>query len=186
MNWQDVFTAGLPYSEFLQRHGTADQRQRWEAVHQQVRLTPAQTALLQSFTRRMNVLCLAGAWCGDCVQQCPIFQHFAQATPLIDLRFLDRDAHPAVQQDLQINGGNRVPVLLFLSEDGFECARYGERTLSRYRDLAARQLGPSCPTGIVPLEQSLLAATTADWLGEFERIQWLLRLSPRLRAKHGD
>ena len=28
--------------------------------------------------------------------------------------------------------------------------------------------------------------TLTDWLNEFERVQWLLRLSPRLRRLHGD
>jgi hypothetical protein len=27
---------------------------------------------------------------------------------------------------------------------------------------------------------------TQDWLDIFERVQWMLRLSPRLREKHGD
>ncbi|MCP6726345.1 thioredoxin family protein, partial [Klebsiella pneumoniae] len=77
--------------------------------------------------RQMPVLCLAGAWCGDCVNQCPIFEHFAAAAPVIQVRYLDRDAHADVQRELQINGGNRVPALVFLSEDGAEVARYGER-----------------------------------------------------------
>lgn len=186
MNWQSSFEAGLPYRDFLEKHGTPDHRQRWQAVYDQVRLTEPQGALLGSFTRRMNVICLAGAWCGDCVQQCPIFPRFAEAAPTIDLRFLDRDVHPAVQKELSINGGQRVPVLVFLSEDLQECGRYGERTLSRYRDLVRSQLGASCPTGIVPLDNSLLSAVTAEWLAEFERVQWMLRISPRLRQKYGD
>jgi len=32
----------------------------------------------------------------------------------------------------------------------------------------------------------LLPAVTQDWLDEFERVQWLLRLSPRLRQLHRD
>ncbi|MCI0378548.1 MAG: hypothetical protein L0215_13145 [Gemmataceae bacterium] len=32
----------------------------------------------------------------------------------------------------------------------------------------------------------LLVQVAQDWLDEFERVQWLLRLSPRLRAMHGD
>jgi hypothetical protein len=134
----------------------------------------------------MKVLCLAGAWCGDCVQQCPILQRFAEISVVIDLRFLDRDSHSSIQQALTINGGNRVPVVVFLSEDFHECGRYGERTLSRYRDLAARQLGPACPTGIVAIEPPLLQATVVEWLAEFERIQLMLRLSPRLRQRYGD
>ena len=98
----------------------------------------------------MPVLCLAGAWCGDCINQCPAFDHFARASPAIDLRFLDRDARPDVRDALAINGGHRVPVVVFLSEDGYEVSRYGERTLSTYRTLATEQLGPACPTGLVP------------------------------------
>src|SRR6185295_745245 len=90
----------------------------------------------------------AGAWCGDCINQCPIFDHFAAATPTIQLRFLDRDVNPDIKQALQINGGDRVPVLVFFSEDGYEVARYGERTLSKYRQMMRDQAGPSCPTGI--------------------------------------
>jgi len=48
------------------------------------------------------------------------------------------------------------------------------------------QAGPSCPTGIVASGDPLLAQVTQDWLNEFERVQWLLRLSPRLRKIHGD
>ena len=98
----------------------------------------------------MPVLCLAGTWCGDCIQQCPVFDHFAQATGYINLRFVDRDAVPLLRDALAINGGHRVPVVVFLSEDWFEVARYGERTLSIYRRLASEQLGSFCPTGLVP------------------------------------
>ena len=77
-------------------------------------------------------------------------------------------------------------MLVFLSEDGHEAARYGERTLSTYRRLAAEQLGPACPTGLVPPTDDATRLATAEWLGEFERAQLILRLSPRLRQRHGD
>src|SRR5207244_1478008 len=140
--------------------------------------TPCQCQLLAAFRRQMNVACLAGAWCGDCINQCPIFEYFAAAAPVIQVRYLDRDEHADAQRELQINAGNRVPVLVFFSEDGFETARYGERTLSKYRQLMQTQGGPMCPTGISAPDDSLLAQVTQDWLGEFERVQWLLCLSP--------
>jgi hypothetical protein len=105
---------------------------------------------------------------------------------VIHLRFLDRDDHADVQRELQINGGNRVPVVVFFSEDGFEVARYGERTLSKYRQMMRDHAGPSCPTGLAVPGDTLLSQATQEWLNEFERVQWLLRLSPRLRQKHGD
>ncbi len=139
----------------------------------------------------MPVLCLAGAWCGDCATQCPIFVHFAAAAPVIDLRFFDRDADSDLAERLQMCGGKRVPMLLFLSEDGFEVSRYGERTLAKYRQVVAGLAGPSptgasCSTGIGAPSSDLTAAVVQDWLDEFERAEWVLRASSRLRQKHGD
>ena len=186
MNLFDKFQLGLSYEDFLARYANDVQKQRWRQVHGQVALTREQRDLLASFRREMNVLCLAGAWCGDCINQCPIFEHFAAAAPVIRVRYLDRDEHADVQQALQINGGNRVPVVVFFSEDGHEAARYGERTLSKYRQMMRDQTGDACPTGIVLPGDTLLGQVTQDWLNEFERVQWLLRLSPRLRQRHGD
>jgi hypothetical protein len=151
-----------------------------------VKLNDKQRQLLAGFKREMRVLCLAGAWCGDCVNQCPIFDHFAQGSGAIKLRFFDRDAHPDLAAELKICGGGRVPIVVFLSEDSQQVGWSGDRTLSKYRQMAIDQLGASCPTGIGPLDRSLLDAVAQDWLNEFERVQLLLRLSPRLRQLHGD
>jgi hypothetical protein len=186
MDWRSKFEAGLGYDEFLTRHGAPQHRERWQALYARVPLDSVQAAMLGGFVRRMHVLCLAGAWCGDCVNQCPIFQRFAEATGQIALRFLDRDVHADVQAELSLCGGNRVPILVFLSEDFAECGRYGDRTLAKYRDMAATLLGPACPTGIGAPDPNLLKAVIGEWLGEFERAQLMLRLSPRLRERYGD
>lgn len=178
------FDAALPYDDFLGRFGTAADKDRWDRTRKAAALTAEQTALLGKFTRRTNVLVLAGAWCGDCAGQCPIFERFAEAAPSLHVRYLDRDAHPDAQTELRINGGNRVPVAVFFSEDGQEVARYGERTLTAYRKMAAQFGGGTCGSGIATADH--LASVTADWLREFERVQWILRLSPRLRKIHGD
>lgn len=186
MNLYDKFQAGLSYDDFLKRYGTDVHQSRWKQVHEQIVLTAAQQMLLKSFTRTMPALCLAGAWCGDCVNQCPIFDRFAAVTPTIKLRFLDRDDHADVQQALQICGGNRVPVLVLFSEEGNPAAWLGDRTISKYRKMMQEQTGPTCPTGINIGPDPLLTQVTQDWLVEFERVQWMLRLSPRLRKMHND
>ncbi|MDR7554560.1 MAG: thioredoxin family protein [Armatimonadota bacterium] len=186
MNWQHAWERGLPYAEFLAQYGEERHRERWQRVYDQVVLDDAQRALLAGFVRTMHLLCVAGAWCGDCVLQGPILQRIAEAAPAIALRFLDRDAHPDVGDALVLNAGRRIPVVLFLAEDFEECGRYGDRTLSVYRRMARDRLGPACPTGIVPPDDQYLQAVTRDWLDEVERVQLMLRLSPRLRARHGD
>lgn len=185
MNLFEKHQAGLVYADFLRRHGSPSDRDRWARVREQVVLTDAQRRLLGSFRRTMPVLCLAGAWCGDCARQCPIFDVFAAATPVVQPRFLDRDEHADVQAVLRINGGNRVPVLVFFSEDGLEVARYGERTLSQYRQMV-RETVPGQDVPPAESGEAMLGQVTRDWLNEFERVQWILRLSPRLRQRHGD
>lgn len=140
----DYFGAALPYGEFLECHGKPSDRARWDATRRRVALSDDQKKLLSGFKRRMNVLVLAGAWCGDCAGQCPIFEVFAEHAPGIVPRYLDRDVHAPAQEELRINGGNRVPVAVFFSEDGMEVARYGERTLTSYRNLVAQLGGESC------------------------------------------
>lgn len=175
------FDKALPYDPFLAKFGTTADKVRWDSTRAKVVLTTEQTTLLGLFKRRTNVLVLAGAWCGDCAAQCPIFERFGEAAPVLSVRYLDRDAHAEAQRELQINAGNRVPVVGFFSEDGFEVARYGERPLSTYRRLV-RSLEPAAPDpGPDPV-----AAAVSDWLREFERAQWILRLSPRLRKLNGD
>jgi thiol-disulfide isomerase/thioredoxin len=180
------FSTGLAYNDFLSAHGTEEHRRRWADLHGRIKLTAAQQALVAGFRREMKVVCLAGAWCGDCVNQCPIFDHFARANERIVIRYFDRDTHPDLAAELKVCGGARVPVVVFVSEDGFEVGRYGDRTLSKYRKLTADQFGASCPTGLVPPEQQLLESVTQDWLDEFERAQLILHTSARLRQKHGD
>ncbi len=186
MNLKTKFEEGLSYDEFLARHGTDEHRARWAKLHAAVVLKPSQIELLGSFTREMKVFVLAGAWCGDCVNQCPVFDHFARATSTIRLRFFDRDANPDLAERLSICGAARVPAVWFVSEDDFPCGLYGDRTLSKYRELASALAGLACPTGIVLPQASQLEAVVQDWLDEFERVQWMLRTSGRLRKLHDD
>ena len=74
MNLFDKFTAGLPLPEFLAKYGSDTDRAKWARAAEQTQITAPQKELLAKFTRRTNVLVLAGAWCGDCAGQCPIFE----------------------------------------------------------------------------------------------------------------
>lgn len=187
IQWQTKFEQALPYPAFLAKYADPRSDQpRWQQVYGQIELGEAQKTLLAGFKRRMNVLCLVGAWCGDCVEQGPVLQRIAEAgNGQVDLRFLDRDTHPDVQEELRVCGGQRVPVAVFLSEDFQECARFGDRTLSMYREMVAKLSGAACRIGRVH-DSADHAVHVQDWLDEFERVQLMLRLSPRLRQKYMD
>lgn len=284
-DFRSVFERARPYQDFLAKHATPEQRERWQRVYEAVKLSPEQQSLFGSFRRTMHILCMAGPWCGDCVNACPIFQRFAEHSLLIDLRFINRaqnfdpngagaeatgfrpgtaddpedirsrpigkilvkwgilstervekallaqeqqkakglnvrigdvmtglgmitveqrDAALAAQsgfenfamwdhavaKELSICGAPRVPMLVFFSEDWHECERYGERTLATYRNNVSKMLagreGASCPTGLSLPPEELLKANVAEWLGHFERVQWMLMTSPRLMKMHGE
>ncbi len=187
IQWKAKFEQALPYVPFLAKYADPRSDQpRWQQVHDQVHLGDGQKALLGGFVRQVNVLCLVSAWCGDCVEQGAILQRIAEAAgKRIDLRFLDRDTNPDVRDELRICGGTRVPVVVFLSEDFQECARFGDRTLSTYRQMATRLGGAACRIGMIHDGEDH-HVLVQEWLDQFERVELMLRLSPRLRSKHMD
>jgi len=188
MDYGKQFELGLDYLDFLEQHANRQQASRWNAQCDKIALSPEQQSLLQNFRREMKVLVIAGAWCGDCVTQCPIFYHFSQTSDKIRIRYFDQETHNELAQSLLICGGNGVPTILFLSEDNHFCGLYGDRTLSKYRDIAGSLDGAACSSGVVLNGgmDPLLSNVLEDWLNEFERIQLMLRTSTRLRKRHGD
>ena len=178
-------SAGLGFDDYVAT-AKPDKQQAWRDVYNQIELTEPQLKLINTFTRQMRVVVSSGVWCGDCVQQCPLIARIAEASDLIDLTFVDRDEHADLSQRITICGGLRVPTAVFMAEDYEFIGLLGDRTLTRYRAMAAQQLGANCPLPGAPIPTDELRATMQDWLNEIERLQLLLRLSPRLRQKHGD
>jgi hypothetical protein len=183
------FEKGLPFDDFVNRAEPGHQLP-WRERYSRLELTQAQRALVESFAREMNILCLTGPWCGDCALQGAAFARIADANPRrIRLRFIPRaDEHVELIVPNQINAGFRVPLTWLMAEDFEPCARMGDRTLSRYRSMARKALGDSSAQSIVraappadPVREVL-----REVLDEVERIQLMLRLSTRLRQKHGD
>ena len=158
----------------------------WQTVYDRVVLSAVQKAEIAGFTREMKVLVVSGIWCGDCVQQGPMLARIAAANPAIVMRWVDRDEAADFSARIKLCGGGRVPVVVFASEEFEACSIHGDRTLSRYRGLARRQLGASCELPWVQIPADESAMVLQEWLNEFERVQWMLRLSPKLRQKHGD
>lgn len=177
---------GLPYEKYVAT-GNPGQQDAWRSNEARLELTDAQRALIGGFSRKIYGLFLSGVWCGDCAQQLPICAHIERAAPdHVQIRYLDRDKAPDLADTLMLCGGNRVPVGLLLNEDYDVLAMVGDRTLSRYRAMAERQLGAACalPGAQVPDDEAL--ATVQDWVDEFERAHLMARLSTKLRARYGD
>lgn len=186
MNWNDVLANALTYDEYLLAHGTPIDREKWQRSWEAAELTSSQLETLATFRRRLTLLCMAGAWCGDCVEHVPILRRFEQSGSLIQLRLIDRDAHQELKDSLTICGSPRVPQTVVLSEDGLFVDRWGDRPLAKYRDMAGRLDGAACSSGLMIPGDPLRAAVIQDWFEELERCQHILRTSPSLRKRHND
>ena len=185
MDFKSKYEAALNYEEFLAKYGTDEHRRRFEPTLSSVELSEAQMILAKSFNRKVYLLCMAGTWCGDCVEQCPIIHALCEATSTFELRFLDRDSDTELAESLRICGAARVPQVVFLNEDFDFLSHFGDRTLAKYRNMSASLNGAACPTGLYT-DHDLTKEVTQQWLNEFERVHWIVRLSPKLRERHGD
>lgn len=183
--WRETFACALSFEEYLAT-GPEKHRVKWELMAPRIAQTNELAERVGQFTRQMNVLCYSGIWCGDCVRQGPMLLRIAEASVRIDLRFVERVNGSPLAEELRINGAMKVPVVVFLSEEYYEIGRVGDRMLSAYRRKAENELGPACDVGLLPPPERELAVELAEWVDTFERMQWIVRLSPMLRARHND
>jgi hypothetical protein len=179
------YDGGHSYSRYIST-GTESQRARWQDYEQRIHLTDAQKKLLSTFTRRMHVLVMSGIWCGDCMRQGAMWRAIEEHCAAAEFRYVDNQEHQDLRDELRIQGGARVPVIVTLSEDFFEVGRFGDRTLTAYRRKARTELGPACDSGHAKPDDRELAGELQDWIDYFERMQLTLRLSPFLRERHKD
>ena len=179
------FEQALPYNEYVLT-GTSEQQEKWRNFETAVGLRADQLSVLKSFVRKLNVLVLSGLWCGDCARQGPMLHKLETVSPTFNFRFIDNRANPELQEELRINGAEKVPVVVGLSEDFYELERFGDRHLSVYRRKLQTELGAACDPGIVTGSEGELTAELTEWISFFERLQALLRLAPLLRARYGD
>lgn len=184
--FQRVFRDAVPYRDYLLT-GNDRERAAWARAEKALPALPDDAgSRLDPAGRIVNVLCLSGIWCGDCVRSVPIVARLADAAgPPVDFRLVDRDAIPELRDELRVLGAMRVPMVVFLTEDFHEIGRYGDRPLTVYREKAVTELGAACP---LPgsADGGALAAETDEWLDVFERMILMARLAPPLRARHGD
>ncbi len=185
---QEKFGQGVSFADFVDSGRPEGHHPPWEQRYSQLELNETQAAMVGGFTREMNVLSLTGTWCGDCALQGSAIARIAEANPdRIHLRYLPRqEEHTDLIIRSPINAGFRVPVTWFLAEDFEPVVVFGDRTLSRYRAIARKQLGQELSNVRAPAPADPVQEVLREMLDIFERVQLVLGLSARLREKHGD
>jgi thiol-disulfide isomerase/thioredoxin len=183
--WKLHFDRALDYDTYLKQSKNENTIRWFENEKRTPVLTEEQRQRLEGYDRELNVLVYAAIWCGDCARQGPMLKKIVDACgEKVRLRVIERNASEDLQDELRILGGLRTPVVVFLSEDWWEVDRFGDRTLSVYRSMVSREVGRGLDRGI--LSPDALATQLEEWVGIFERVLLMLRLSPFLRKRHED
>ncbi len=184
--WRRCFVQADDYDTYLSQ-SDKQKADRWhELAGRLPQLDAAAVARLSGFDRVVHVLMYSGVWCGDCVRQGPMIRQLTDAAgENVCLRIIERGANDELIDELRIVGAERVPVVVFLTEDFWEIGRFGDRMLSTYRRKAQRDLGASCPVAY-NIPENELAVERDEWLDVFERMLLMARLSPPLRQRHND
>lgn len=185
--WRAWFEAAQSYEAYLAA-SPPDKAARWRGAEEKLpALETEARGRLQGFGRELNLLLVSGVWCGDCVRQGPMIRQLVDACDDgVSLRVIDRDAIPALRDEVRILGAERVPVLVFLSEDFFEVGRFGDRMLARYRRKAQNEFGAACPVPSALIPEDELREERDEWLDILERMLLMVRLAPSLRQRHQD
>lgn len=176
--WRRSFGAASAYDEYL---AASPQRRarRWADMATKIpSLTHDQTLRLTGYQRPLRVLLMSSDWCGDCVRQGPMVQRIADACDDPVLRVVDRDADPALRDELRIMGALRVPVAVFLTDEFFEIGRSNDRTLGHYRRKAVNEMGAACPVPWAIPPEGELAGELNEWVDLFEKMLLMVRLRP--------
>ena len=134
LDWKTVFESGQPFDAWL---AAAESDQNRAAIAQALveqTLEPQVAAALGALPRPVYVVAIAEDWCGDVRRHVPVLERLAQASPMLQVRYLAREQHPDVFIRFLTNGGEAIPKFVFLSGQFVECGNWGpmpavERTL---------------------------------------------------------
>lgn len=86
---------------------------------------------LQELTYKQHILAVVADWCGDCHRGAPVLEHINQASEFLDLKFLKKEDN--LDLILPTNGSEKIPYVMFYSQDGFISGNWAERSYDLYK-----------------------------------------------------
>lgn len=98
----------------------------------------------------VTILAISESWCGDCVENVPVFAKVEAEFPFIDLAIVPRDQNLDIMDQFLTDGKRTIPVFVFFDESGEEFGRFIERPpgAHKFMEEARRSLA-----GLSPEEQ---------------------------------
>ncbi|MGI9175231.1 MAG: thioredoxin family protein [Rhodothermales bacterium] len=134
--WQrklDAPRQGLDPSARRQRFYIRYNHERAERVRAAYERSEDLAAALAAIEAPQLWMVLTEDWCGDSAYSLPIIARAAEASPLITLRILPRDANLDVMDQYLTGGARSIPKLVAFGEDGEEQFQWGPRPAEAQR-----------------------------------------------------
>ena len=130
IDWKKVFDSGKMYAAWIAKGESSANRERIEAVRQDLVLEPEDARFLKALRKPVHVVAIAEDWCGDVVRHVPALQKLADTASHIRVRYISREQHPEVFVRFLTNGGEAIPKFVFLSDAFVECGNWGPMPLA--------------------------------------------------------
>lgn len=108
-------------------------------------LNATAVAQLATLSSPQTWLVLTEAWCGDAGQNLPVISLLGQTQPLIALKLLYRDEHPALMDAYLTAGSRSIPKLIAFDQSGRELFTWGPRPAPAQALLHAWKANPIVP-----------------------------------------
>lgn len=83
---------------------------------------------------KIYLLAVVADWCGDCQRNVPILEHICQSSDFLELKLLKKEDNMDLL--LKINGGEKIPYVMFYSQDGYFSGNWIERSYDSYKFIA--------------------------------------------------
>jgi len=122
---RERFLAGESFARFLER--PKKNSDLWNALYKRAKVSDETAARVAQVRYPWHLLILSEDWCGDSLNTLPAVARLTEATPLIDMRIISREANPDLMSSHLTGLSRSIPVIMVLDDDFNERGWWGPR-----------------------------------------------------------
>ncbi len=124
--------SGMTFNQWLEKFEKPEAKEKTKTFLKESEFIQEQCrAQLEELKYKQYLLVIAADWCGDCQRNLPIIELISRASDFLNLRILKKEDH--LDLLLKSNGGEKIPYVMFYSQDGYFISNWIERSYKAYK-----------------------------------------------------
>ncbi|MFW9995417.1 MAG: thioredoxin family protein [Candidatus Odinarchaeota archaeon] len=190
--FKDLFNEGKTFDEYVDAIEDKDHAKRYRLYYKRASIPDDILEKLSNLKYPLNVIVLAADWCWDCQTNVPIIIKLAEASNKINVRFFKKEEYPDL--NWKTNGGDKVPMVHFFSEDGYYVTTWIEKPTITYMiygrlrqklgwDIDKYEFLKEYRQEFLRNQAELNEATAREILDVLLKVEAIFSTSPRLNHK---